>query len=125
MLLVEDDHEVAALTRELLTSLGFSVSHVASPDAALRIVMQPHDIDVVVTDLMMPGLVNGLQLAREIRTRQPALPILLTTGSASTPAGMEKGEFPLLLKPYGADSLARALEGAFGTVVEQMAVVHR
>jgi len=122
VLLVEDDHEVAALTRELLTSLGFSVSHVAIPDAALRLVMQPHDIDIVVTDLMMPGLVNGLQLAREIRTRRPALPILMTTGSASTPAGMEKDEFPLLLKPYSADSLGRALEGAFGTVVAPMAV---
>jgi len=81
--------------------------------------------DIVVTDLMMPGRVNGLQLAREIRTRQPALPILMTTGSASTPAGMEKDEFPLLLKPYSADSLARALERAFTTGVEQMAVVLR
>ena len=87
-----------------------------------ELVMQSHDIDIVVTDLMMPGLVNGLQLAREIRTRHPALPILLTTGSVSTPAGMENDEFPLLLKPYGADSLARALEGAFGTVVAPMAV---
>ena len=112
VLLVEDDHEVAALTRELLTSFGCSVSHVASPDAALPI-LQSEEIDIVVTDLMMPGLVNGLQLAREIRTRQPALPILMTTGSASTPAGMEKNEFPLLLKPYSADSLAQALERAF------------
>jgi len=46
----------------------------------------------------------------------------MTTGSASTPAGMEKDEFPLLLKPYSADSLGRALEGAFGTVVAPMAV---
>ena len=121
ILLVEDDHEVAALTRELLTSLGFSVSHVARADAALRIVMQSHDIDIVVTDLMMPGLVNGVQLARAIRKRQPALPILLTTGSASTPAGMENDEFPLLLKPYSADSLARALDAAFATGVAAMA----
>jgi DNA-binding LytR/AlgR family response regulator len=71
---------------------------------------------------MMPGLVNGLQLAREIRKRQPALPILLTTGRASTPAGMEQDEFPLLCKPYSADSLARALEGAFGAVVAPIAV---
>jgi CheY-like chemotaxis protein len=122
LLLVEDDHEVASLTRELLTSLGFSVSHVASPDAALRIVMQSHEIDIVVTDLMMPGPVNGLQLARKIRTCHPALPILLTTGSASTPAGMENDEFPLLLKPYSADSLARALEGTFATGLAPMAV---
>jgi PAS domain S-box-containing protein len=125
VLLVEDDHEVAALTRELLTSLGFSVNHVASPDAALRIVNHSHEIDIVVTDLMMPGPVNGLQLAQEIRKCQPGLPILLTTGSVSTPAGMESDEFPLLLKPYSADSLARALEGAFATGVEQMAVVRR
>ena len=108
VLLVEDDHDVAALTRELLTSLGFAVSHVASPDAALRIVTQSHEIDIVLTDLMMPGLVNGLQLAREIRSRQPALPILLTTGSPSTLAGIDD-EFPLLLKPHSVDSLAAAL----------------
>ena len=87
--------------------------------------VQPHDIDVVVTDLMMPGLLNGLQLAREIRRRQPGLPILITTGSASTPAGMEKDEFPVLLKPYSDDSLARALEGALAAAVEQMPVVLR
>ena len=117
VLLVEDDHEVAALTRELVTSLGFSVSHVAGPDAALRVLTQTHDIDIVVTDLMMPGSLNGLQLAREIRTRQPALPILLTTGSVAAPAGMNGDEFPLLLKPYSADSLARALAVAFAAGV--------
>ena len=57
--------------------------------------------------------------------RPPTLPILLTTGSASTPEGMENDEFPLLLKPYNANSLARVLEGAFATGVEQMAVVLR
>jgi len=125
VLLVEDDHEVAALTREPLTSLGFSVSHVASREAALGILMQPHEIGIVVTDLMMPGPVNGLQLAREIRKRQPALPILLTTGRVPAPAGMEYDAFPLLLKPYSADSLARALDLAFATDVAPMAVVLR
>lgn len=123
VLLVEDDHEVAALTRELLTSLGFSVSHVASPDAARRILIPSHDIDIVVTDLMMPGPVNGLQLARDIRKGQPVLPILLTTGSVVDPAGMADNEFPLLLKPYGADSLARALDVAFATGAAPMTVM--
>jgi len=68
VLLVEDDQEVSALTRELLTSLGFSVSHVASPEAALRMLTQPHGIDMVVSDLMMPGSVTGVQLARESGT---------------------------------------------------------
>jgi PAS domain S-box-containing protein len=125
VLLVEDDEEVSALTRELLTSLGFFVSHVASSEAALRILSQPHGIDTVVSDLMMPGCVSGLQLAREIRERQPGLPILLTTGSVAAHAGMEDDEFPLLLKPYSADSLARALERAFATGVKPVAAARR
>ena len=65
---------------------------------------------------MMPGSVTGVQLAREIRNRQPALRILLTTGSVAPAADVEN-EFPLLLKPYSADSLARALDVAFSTAV--------
>ena len=121
VLLVEDDHGVSALTRELLTSLGFSVSHVASPEAALRALAPPHDIEIVLSDLVMPGGVTGLQLARDIRSRQPTLRILLTTGSVDSPAGMKDGEFPLLLKPYTVDSLACALGVAFGTSVAPMA----
>jgi PAS domain S-box-containing protein len=109
VLLVEDDHEVSALTRELLTSLGFSVSHVTSPEAALRMLAPSHDIELVFSDLVTRGGVTGLQLAREIRSRQPALRVLLTTGSVETPAGMRDGEFPLLLKPYTVDSLASAV----------------
>ena len=80
LLLVEDDHEVAALTRELLTSLGFSVIHVSSAEAALGALANSRDIDAVLSDVMMPGGVSGLELAREIRRRHPALTILLTTG---------------------------------------------
>jgi CheY-like chemotaxis protein len=112
------------VTRELLTSLGFSVSHVASADAALRILTPPHDIEIVLSDLVMPGNLNGWELARHLRSRQPALRILLTTGSVPPPAGLEH-EFPLLLKPYSADSLAQALEGTFATGLEQMAVALR
>ena len=71
---------------------------------------------------MMPGPVNGVQLAREIRNRAPALPILLTTGSVAAPAGMEGDEFPLLLKPYQTDSLARALDVAVRAGVAPRAV---
>jgi signal transduction histidine kinase len=121
VLLVEDDQEVSALTRELLTSLGFSVSHVSSPEAALRVLTPPHDLDMVISDVVMPGTVTGLQLARQIRSTQPDLRMLLTTGGVAPPPGMEEGEFPLLLKPYSADSLARALDVAFSTGVPPMA----
>jgi len=109
VLLVEDDPEVAALTRELLTSLGFVVIRVASAEAALGALANSRDIDLVLSDVMMPGGVSGLELAREIRQRHPNLRVLLTTGYVESLAGMADGEFDLLLKPYTAESLADAL----------------
>jgi CheY-like chemotaxis protein len=109
VLLVEDDQEVAALTRELLSSLGFLVICVASADAALGALANHRTIDFVLSDVMMPGGVSGLQLAREIRRRHPALQILLTTGYVESVAAMQDGEFTLLIKPYTIESLAEAL----------------
>ena len=74
MLLVEDDREVAALTREMLGVLGFSVIHVASAAAALGALADARQVDVVLSDIMMPGGVSGLELAREIRRRHAACP---------------------------------------------------
>jgi DNA-binding response OmpR family regulator len=53
--------------------------------------------------------VSGVQLAREIRHRHPAVRILLTTSSVDRPADVKNGEFPVLLKPYSVESLAGAL----------------
>jgi signal transduction histidine kinase/CheY-like chemotaxis protein len=109
LLLVEDDREVSALTRELLTSLGFAVIQVASAEAALGALANSRHIDFVMSDIMMPGGVSGLQLAREIRRRYPDIPILLTTGFVEAAAGMSDGEFALLLKPFSLEALAEAL----------------
>ena len=114
VLLVEDDNEVAALTREMLSYLGFSVVHVASPDAALGALANARSVDIVLSDIMMPGGVSGLELAREIRRRQPNLPVVLVTGYAEAAAGMEDGRFALLLKPYTLEMLAEALNAELG-----------
>jgi len=109
ILLVEDDKEVSALAVELLSSLGFAVTHVSSADAALGALANGRDVDVVLSDIMMPGGVSGLQLAREIRRRYPDLPVVSTTGYVEAAAGMEDDEFSLLTKPYTVESLADAL----------------
>ena len=108
-LLVEDDREVAALTREMLNCLGFTVTHVASAEAALGALANDRAIDIVLSDIMMPGGVNGLELAREIRRRQYTLPIILTTGYVEAAVGMKDDEFHLLPKPYSLEALAEAL----------------
>jgi signal transduction histidine kinase/CheY-like chemotaxis protein len=109
LLLVEDDREVSSLAREMFTSFGFSVIHVASAEAALGALANNREIDLVFSDVMMPGGVSGLQLAREIRKRHPQMPVVLTTGYAEAAAGVGDGEFTVLLKPYTIEGLADAL----------------
>ena len=109
VLLVEDDREVSALTRELLGSLGFTVTHATGAEAALGAFANVLRIDAVLSDIMMPGGVSGLELAREIRRRHATLPIVLTTGYVESVADMEDGEFTLLLKPFSVEALAEAL----------------
>jgi CheY-like chemotaxis protein len=111
VLLVEDDKEVAALTREMLNSLGFAVIHAASPAAALGALADARSVDIVLSDIMMPGGSSGLELAREIKRRQPGLHVVLTTGYAESAASMKEGEFRLLLKPYSVEALEDALRG--------------
>jgi CheY-like chemotaxis protein len=108
-LLVEDDREVAALTREMLSCLGFAVTHVVSADAALGALANDRAIDIVFSDIMLPGGVNGVELAREIKRRHLHLPIILTTGYVEAAAGMDDDEFHLLPKPYSLEALAEAL----------------
>ena len=109
VLLVEDDNEVSALTREMLGCLGFSVIHVMNPGGALYVLAEARTVDVILSDIMMPGGMNGLEFAREVRRRYPHLPIVLTTGYAEAAASMEPSEFKLLLKPYSTAALAEAL----------------
>ena len=109
ILLVEDDKEVSALTRELLNSLGFTVTHVSSGDAALGALADSRPVDQVLSDIMMPGGLSGLELAREIRRRHPGIPVVLMTGYAEAAAGMKDGEFSILHKPFRVEALAKAL----------------
>ena len=69
----------------------------------------PGEHDVVLSDVMMAGGVNGVQLAREIRCRRPDIRVLLTTGYVESLADVKDGEFGVLLKPYTVEALTDAL----------------
>ena len=114
LLLVEDDREVSVLTKDMLASLGFTVIHVTSADAALGALANGRVVDFVLSDVMIPGGVNGLELAREIRRRHPDLPIALMTGYVESAADLLDGEFNLLQKPYTIADLAHALNIELG-----------
>jgi DNA-binding NtrC family response regulator len=91
------------------TTQRINVIHVTSAEAALGALANGRVVDFVLSDVMMPGGVNGLQLAREIRRRHPGLSITLMTGYVESAADMADGEFNLLQKPYTLEDLATAL----------------
>ncbi|CAN7607346.1 response regulator [Phenylobacterium sp. LjRoot164] len=113
VLLVEDDDEVAALVSEMLAQLGYAVTRAASAQAALGAMADSRSVDIVFSDIMMPGGMNGVELAREVRRRRPGLPVLLTSGYAeAAQREAEAAGVAILPKPYQVDDLAMALHGA-------------
>jgi CheY-like chemotaxis protein len=106
ILLVEDNPEVADITATLLAQLGHHVVPIASAaDALARI--EDGAIDLVFSDIVMPGPMDGIALAREIRARHPHIPVLLATGYSELAQDIDR-EFAILRKPYA----IAALEGA-------------
>jgi two-component system NtrC family sensor kinase len=114
IMVVEDNDDVAAITVELIEALGYEVVRVDRARAALDRLMAPGAMfHLLLTDVVMPDGMNGLQLARAVRARLPALPIILISGyneaaSEGTP------EFPMLRKPLPAEQLVQAIRAELG-----------
>jgi CheY-like chemotaxis protein len=107
VLLVEDNPDVASVSRSLLEQLGYTVQRVADAEAALRAI--EHDgIDLVFSDIVMPGKMDGLALAHRLRQIRPQLPILLATGYSDAAVNV-RGDFPILRKPYEIHQLSQAI----------------
>jgi signal transduction histidine kinase/CheY-like chemotaxis protein len=109
VLLVEDNADVAEVSAALLGGLGYIVRVATSAQTALDRFAAGETADLVFSDVVMPGGMNGLDLARTLRTRYPGLPVLLATGFGTQQQVVQSG-FPLLLKPYRAKALASAIE---------------
>jgi two-component system NtrC family sensor kinase len=110
ILLVEDSDEVAQVTSDYLERLGHVVEIAMMARDALSELRRRSDFDLVLSDIVMPGEMDGLDLARRVRAEHRDLPIVLVTGySASADAARREG-FEVLRKPYTLDRLAQAIE---------------
>jgi PAS domain S-box-containing protein len=107
VLLVEDNPEVASVSTALLEQLGYTVRKVADADAALREI-ERDGIDLVFSDIIMPGKMDGLGLARRLKEIRPEVPILLATGYSDAAVNV-RGHFPILRKPYEIHQLSDAI----------------
>jgi PAS domain S-box-containing protein len=105
VLVVEDNPEVAEVSGAMFGQLGYAVHTVADAAAALDAI-EKQDFDLVVSDIVMPGAMNGVALARAIKERKPDLPILLVTGYSQS-ATEAPGDFPVVRKPFQIADLSR------------------
>jgi PAS domain S-box-containing protein len=123
ILVVEDNTQVGDVSTLLLEQLGYRVRRTERPHAALALLAEENDVVLVFSDIVMPGDMDGLKLAREIQERYPGLPVLLTTGYSSA-AERVGTQFPIVRKPYDYRILATAVKTAVAAgSVRQSAVV--
>ena len=114
VLIVDDSAEVAEVTSSLFERLGYDSDYRDSADAALKYLAEGTKIDLVFSDIVMPGTIDGVGLAREIRSRYPNLPVVLTTGYSDA-AQAAPADLKILRKPFDTVALR-------GFIADTMAV---
>ena len=120
VLLVEDDPIVASTVAAALEDSGYEVARVTTADEALPLLASRARIDLLFSDVVMPGRLSGMDLVREARRLRPTLPVVLTTGYSETVARTEGVR--LLSKPYRIEELIRVLNAVSGEAVSSGAV---
>jgi signal transduction histidine kinase len=111
LLLVEDNDQVAEGTRDVLRSLGCRVDHVSDAAAALSR-LETGNFDAVLSDIEMPGGLDGIGLAAKLAQSHPQLPVVLMTGYASRLEQAVRQHYVVLPKPCSATVLSGALREA-------------
>jgi PAS domain S-box-containing protein len=111
VLVVEDNDQVRDFALSLLAEMGYRVVPAASAEEALQILDCGETIDIVFSDVVMPGL-SGVDLAKIARQRQPDLPILLASGYSEEIVAGAGASFDFVRKPYDATTLDRAIQAA-------------
>ncbi len=112
VLLVEDEPNVRRVVRQQLIDLGHPVIEAENGRQALDMIDQILDIAIVVSDVIMPGGLNGRQLAETVLERHPAMRIVLMSGYTDEAAAEGANDLPVLAKPFVRQDLAHALQRA-------------
>jgi two-component system NtrC family sensor kinase len=113
ILLVQDDATRTKVTIEMLMALGYEVVHVDCARAALdRLMQRTGSFDLLLADVTVPDGLSGLELARMVRARMPALPIILSSGDDE---GVPEEGFRILRKPLPTERLMQAIRAELGS----------
>jgi len=114
VLVVEDDPNVAEVAMAVLEDMGHEVMLRMDAHSALALLQGGTRVDLVFSDIVMPGGMSGIDLAEAIAVRFPSLPILLATGYSSAALAQGALRFPVLAKPYSVQELTRRVAQMMG-----------
>ena len=118
VLVVEDNSDVRFATMLLLEDLGYTAIEAGDGPAALSTLERRSDVDLVFSDIKMPGGVSGVELANKVRKHHPDIKLLLCSGYVGTelPSADDSSEgLSLLAKPYNKSQLAVAIKSALSS----------
>jgi PAS domain S-box-containing protein len=113
VLVVDDSAEVAEVTSSLFEHLGYNTIYRESADAALKLLADGEKIDLIFSDIVMPGTIDGVGLASEVQSQYPHLPVILTTGYSDAAQGAPSN-LRILRKPFDADALRSFMQDMMG-----------
>lgn len=112
ILFVEDQEEVAEVAQAMLQELGYKVIYANNAQTALDTLQTRDDIDLLLTDIVMPGSLNGADLAQRVQ-KEMGLKAVLVTGYADKAIPSDQfGRFNVILKPFGMDELGERIRAA-------------
>jgi CheY-like chemotaxis protein len=109
LLVVEDDAQVLAVTVEMLSGLGYEVTTACDAASALELLKADAPVDLLFSDVIMPGGRNGLELAHIAREMRPGLKVLLSSGYVGQGVSLTDSAFEVIDKPYERSALAAKL----------------
>ncbi|MGO4475561.1 histidine kinase famiy protein [Massilia sp. 2TAF26] len=113
VLVVEDNDDVRELAEQVLGMEGYAVQSAGSGEQAMHLLREGARVDLLFTDVIMPGGMNGLELVEQARALRPGLPVLVTTGYMDElPQGGRGGGLDILAKPYRQDDLLERVRQA-------------
>jgi CheY-like chemotaxis protein len=114
VLIVDDDDQALDVAAIVLASLGYQVIPATNGEAALEIIKYYRAIDLLMTDIVMPGTIDGWELARRAKHMRPELNVVYTSGfvDRGLPDKGNPGHGPLLPKPWRADQLVSLINRA-------------
>ncbi|MCJ2082737.1 response regulator [Methylobacterium sp. J-090] len=114
VLMVEDETMLLEVVAAELEDAGFDVAQATTAEIALDLIKSGAAIDILFTDIRLPGEMDGWQLAEAARRLRPGLPIIYATGFTQTPPRLAAGSV-FFTKPYRANAIIKALRTLGGT----------